>query len=52
MTLIHEFRHLMMETNPFLPEDIYPGWLSTEESVEIFARDAYETLPENLKHFL
>lgn len=44
VTLIHELRHLMLDSNPFLPEDIYPEELKDEDEVEAFARNAYDSL--------
>lgn len=44
VTLIHEMRHLMLDTNPFLPEDEFPEELREEDAVENFARQAYENL--------
>ena len=46
VTLIHEMRHLMLETNPFLPEDEFPEEMKDEDEVEEFARNAYEKLGE------
>jgi len=43
-TLIHEMRHLMLETNVFLPEDEFPESEKEEDSVEEFCRLKYETL--------
>ena len=37
ITLVHELRHLMLDTNIVLSEDEYPVKLSAEESVEHFA---------------
>ena len=42
MTAIHELRHLMLDTNIILPEDIYPLELSSEDAVEGFCRDAWD----------
>lgn len=44
VTLLHEVRHLMLDSNPFLPEDIYPEELKDEDEVEAFARNAYDSL--------
>lgn len=41
-TIIHELRHLQMDTNIFLPEDIYPLTLGSERAVEQYCREAYE----------
>ena len=48
MTIIHEMRHCMF-TNCFLPEDSYPEYLESEEEVENFCINAYESLPYSLK---
>lgn len=45
-TLLHEMRHLMLDTNPFLPEEEFPEELKEEENVEEFARETYESLGE------
>lgn len=50
MTLIHEIRHLMMDTHIFLPEDEFPPSESSEDAVEEFCRNEYEKLGE-LKRF-
>ena len=42
-TVLHELRHLQMDTNIFLPEDMYPLELASEESVEEYCREAFET---------
>ena len=34
----------MLDTNPFLPEEEFTEEMRTEESVEAFARERYETL--------
>lgn len=34
--LFHEFRHLMLDTNMYLPRSIYPEHLASEEAVELF----------------
>lgn len=49
-TVIHELRHLQMDTNPFLPEDTYPIEESSEEAVEAYCRDVFEnnTISENI----
>lgn len=44
VTIIHETRHLMLDTNPFLPEEEFTEEMKTEESVEAFARERYEAL--------
>ena len=51
-SLIHEMRHLYLDTNLFVSEDHIPLSENKEENVEEFARTAYENLPYNLKHFL
>lgn len=38
LTVVHEIRHVMMDTNIILPEDEYPLNLASEENVEEFAR--------------
>ena len=43
-TLIHEMRHLMLETNPFLPEDEFPESEKEERAVEEFGLLKYESL--------
>lgn len=45
-TLIHEMRHLMLETNVFLPEDEFPESEKAEDAVEAFSREKYELLEE------
>lgn len=47
-TVIHEVRHLMIDTNPFLSIDTKE---ESEESVEEFCRIKYDDLPEELKYF-
>lgn len=42
-TVLHELRHLQMDTNIFLPEDMYPLELASEDVVEEYCRDAYES---------
>lgn len=42
-TVLHELRHLQMDTNIFLPEDVYTLELASEISVEEYCRDAFET---------
>lgn len=42
-TVLHELRHLQMDANIFLPEDVYPLELASEESVEKYCREAFET---------
>ena len=39
ITVVHEIRHCMMDTNIILPEDEYPFDLASEENVEAFARE-------------
>lgn len=51
ITAIHECRHDMMDCNIFLPEEEYPLELASEEKVEKFARDAYDSLPSSLQEF-
>lgn len=41
-TAIHELRHLQMDTNILLPEDVYPLHLSSEDAVEEYCREAFE----------
>lgn len=43
-TLLHEIRHLGLTANPFLSEKQYPVQLQTEESVEAWAIDMFETI--------
>ena len=43
-TLIHEIRHLMLDTNPFLPEDEFPVSEASEDAVEAFCRQRYTQL--------
>lgn len=43
-TIFHEFRHLMLDTNIYLPEDKYPVNLSAEEAVEEFGNQLMETM--------
>ena len=38
LTIVHEIRHIMMDTNLILPEDDYPIHLASETEVEDFAR--------------
>lgn len=45
-SIIHEVRHCMLNTNLFLPEDIYPAGLETEDKVEEFCRERSEHLTE------
>lgn len=42
-TVLHELRHLQMDTNIFLPEDMYPLDLASERAVEEYCREAFET---------
>lgn len=42
-TVLHELRHLQMDTNIFLPEDDYPLCLNSEEAVEEYCREAFES---------
>lgn len=42
-TVLHELRHLQMDTNIFLPEDMYPLELASEGAVEEYCREAFET---------
>lgn len=46
VTLLHEMRHLMLDTNPFLPEDEFTEEMKSEDSVEAFARERYEALDD------
>lgn len=41
-TSIHELRHLQMDTNILLPEDVYPLILNSEEAVENYCREAFD----------
>ena len=41
-TIIHELRHLLLDTNIILPEDEYPVELAVEEAVEEYCRAYYE----------
>lgn len=41
-TVLHELRHLYMDGNIILPEDIYPLSLCSEEAVEAYCREAFE----------
>lgn len=45
MTLLHELRHLGLDSNIFLPESLYPLELSVEDAVEEWCRNEYERLP-------
>lgn len=42
-TVLHELRHLQMETNIFLPEIDYPLNLASEDAVESYCRDTFES---------
>lgn len=44
ITLLHEMRHLMLDTNAFISEDKIPLSEQVEDAVENFARNAYEHL--------
>lgn len=44
-TAIHELRHLQMDTNILLPEDLYPLALGTEDAVEEYCREVFEGNP-------
>ena len=46
-TVLHELRHLQMDTNIFLPEDTYPLELASESAVEEYCREAFEDHPIN-----
>lgn len=46
-TVLHELRHLQMDTNIFLPEDTYPLELASENAVEEYCREAFEAHPIN-----
>lgn len=48
-TVIHELRHLMLETNCFFPEEIASIEENAEDAVEEFCRNAYENLSDYLK---
>lgn len=39
LTMVHELRHLMLDTNIVLSEEEYPTNLGSESKVEQFARD-------------
>ena len=41
-TVIHELRHLQLDTNFLLPEDTYPVEWASEEAVEDYCRIAFE----------
>lgn len=41
-TLIHELRHLQMDTNYFLPVDEYPENEADEDCVELYCRQVFE----------
>lgn len=41
-TIIHELRHLQMDTNFLLPEDVYPLNWASEEAVEEYCRVVFE----------
>ena len=43
-TLIHEIRHLMLETCFILPEETYPADLGDEDAVEEFCREKTDFL--------
>lgn len=45
-TLIHECRHVMLETNFFLDEEKYPPEENKEEMVEEYCRYKYDMLPK------
>lgn len=49
-TVLHELRHLQMDTNIILPEEEYPVELAAEENVEEYCREAFESagIPKNL----
>lgn len=44
VTLIHETRHQMIDCNFLLSEDEYPSYLATEEQVEQFARQKWDSI--------
>ena len=44
-TAIHELRHIQMDTNILLPEEVYPTYLASEEAVEDYCRDVFENNP-------
>ena len=48
-TIIHETRHIMMDTNMFLDMEKYPISDAAEEAVENFCRCRYDRLPKELK---
>ena len=39
---IYELQHLQMDTNPLLPEDIYPISDSAEEAVKAYCQAVFE----------
>ena len=41
-TVLHELRHLQLDTNILLSEDDYPLSLSSEDAVEAYCRDVFE----------
>lgn len=45
VTVIHELRHLLLETNILLPEEEYPHSLGSEENVEVYGESFYEKHP-------
>ena len=47
-TLFHEFRHLMLDTNRYLPCDIYPECLASEDEVELFGNQITENMIQRL----
>lgn len=53
-TLIHELRHLQMDTNYFLPVDVYPESEADEDCVETYCRQVFEEseIPVNLFAYL
>lgn len=38
-TIVHELRHLLLETNPFATEEMYPYEMNSEENVEIYCKE-------------
>ena len=46
ITIIHELRHLLLETNILLDDNEYPSELSEEDAVEEYGIDVYEHNPK------
>lgn len=49
-TAFHEIRHLMLDTNIFLPEEVYPINLSEEKEVESFGNRVTEQIKYPIKY--